>query len=113
MAGTPYPFLAGLTVAQISEFSLILAALGLSLGHITNATVGLITVGGIITIGASTYLIRYSHTIYERIKHRIAVFERGGQHRVGANARTRVSAVFGSAEDPHFLSPSRCPRSAP
>jgi predicted Kef-type K+ transport protein len=27
-------FLAGLTVAQISEFSLILAALGLSLGHI-------------------------------------------------------------------------------
>lgn len=33
-------FLAGLTVAQISEFSLILAALGLSLGHIDEQTLG-------------------------------------------------------------------------
>jgi predicted Kef-type K+ transport protein len=31
-------FLAGLTVAQISEFSLILAALGLTLGHIDRET---------------------------------------------------------------------------
>src|SRR3990167_1167118 len=36
-------FLAGLTVAQISEFSLILAALGESLGHLQQETVGLIT----------------------------------------------------------------------
>ena len=33
IAGVP-GFLAGLTVAQISEFSLIVAAMGLSLGHI-------------------------------------------------------------------------------
>lgn len=38
--------LSGLTVAQISEFSLILAALGLSLGHIDEETVGLITLVG-------------------------------------------------------------------
>jgi predicted Kef-type K+ transport protein len=61
MAAMRYPMrvglLAGLTVAQISEFSLILAALGLSLGHITGATVSLITVVGLITIGCSTYLI--------------------------------------------------------
>jgi len=50
-------FLAGLTVAQISEFSLIVAALGLSIGHITTETVGLITLVGVVTIFISTYMI--------------------------------------------------------
>jgi Kef-type K+ transport system membrane component KefB len=90
MAAMRYPvrvgFLAGLTVAQISEFSLILAALGLSLGHITNATVSLITVVGLITIGGSTYLIMYSHPIYERIKGWLAVLERPGADRVDRTA---------------------------
>jgi Kef-type K+ transport system membrane component KefB len=69
-------FLAGLTVAQISEFSLILAALGLSLGHIGNETLGLVTIVGLITIGLSTYLILYSHPIYDRIQPWLSVFER-------------------------------------
>jgi Kef-type K+ transport system membrane component KefB len=42
--------MAGLTVAQISEFSLIIAAVGLSLGHITPETMGLITLVGVTTI---------------------------------------------------------------
>jgi len=57
-------FLAGLTVAQISEFSLILAALGFSLGHINREIVSLITLVGIITIAGSTYLILYADKIY-------------------------------------------------
>ncbi|NED98145.1 cation:proton antiporter [Phytoactinopolyspora alkaliphila] len=87
MSAMRYPvrvgFLAGLTVAQISEFSLILAALGLSLGHITNATVSLITVVGLITIGGSTYLILYSHQIYDRIKRQLAVFDRTAGRKAG------------------------------
>ncbi len=82
MAAMRYPvrigFLAGLTVAQISEFSLILAALGLSLGHITSATVSLITVVGLITIGGSTYMIMYSHQLYDRLSRWLSVFERSG-----------------------------------
>lgn len=69
-------FLAGLTVAQISEFSLILAALGFNLGHITQETVGLITLVGLITISASTYMILYSHPIYEKLAPYMSVFER-------------------------------------
>jgi Kef-type K+ transport system membrane component KefB len=69
-------FKAGLTVAQISEFSLILAALGLSLGHIDAATVSLVTVVGLITIGLSTYLILYSDAIYDRLEPLLARFER-------------------------------------
>ncbi|MCF6506306.1 sodium:proton exchanger [Blastococcus sp. MG754426] len=69
-------FLAGLTVAQISEFSLVLAALGLGLGHITGDVVGLITVVGIVTIALSTYLILYSAPLYARLAPLLSVFER-------------------------------------
>jgi Kef-type K+ transport system membrane component KefB len=74
-------FLAGLTVAQISEFSLILAALGLSLGHLSEDTVGLITLVGLITISGSTYMILYSHWIYERLAPYLGLFERKIPHR--------------------------------
>jgi Kef-type K+ transport system membrane component KefB len=69
-------FLAGLTVAQISEFSLILVALGLSLGQIGPDTAGLVTAVGLITITLSTYLIYNSHAIYERLAGLLSVFER-------------------------------------
>jgi Kef-type K+ transport system membrane component KefB len=69
-------FLAGLTVAQISEFSLILAALGFTLGHIDAETVGLITLVGLITIGLSTYMILYSHPLFEKMSHLLTVFEK-------------------------------------
>ncbi len=74
-------FLAGLTVAQISEFSLILAALGLSLGHVDAETVGLITLVGLITISASTYMIIFSHPLYEWLAPWLTVFERRRPHR--------------------------------
>ncbi|PSN20759.1 sodium:proton exchanger [filamentous cyanobacterium CCP5] len=77
--------LAGLTVAQISEFSLILAALGLNLGHISEETVGLITLVGLITIGLSTYLILYSHVLYERLSPALSIFERQIPHREEAD----------------------------
>ena len=69
-------FLAGLTVAQISEFSLIFAGLGLQVGHINEEIVGLITLVGLITIGLSTYLILYSHQIYNVIHPALSIFER-------------------------------------
>jgi len=74
-------FLAGLTVAQISEFSLILGALGLSLGHINADTMGLITLVGLITISASTYMILYSHLLYERLSPWLGLFERKRAYR--------------------------------
>ena len=80
-------FLAGLTVAQISEFSLILGALGLSLGHIDADTMGLITLVGLITISASTYMILYSHSLYEQVFPWLGVFERKQVHREEAQDR--------------------------
>lgn len=74
-------FLAGLTVAQISEFSLIMGALGLSLGHIDTDTMGLITLVGLITISTSTYMILYSHPLYERFSPWLDIFERKKTYR--------------------------------
>lgn len=65
----------GLTTGQISEFSLIFAALGLSLGHINESTMGLITLIGLITIGLSTYMILYSQWIYKRLAPVLALFK--------------------------------------
>jgi Kef-type K+ transport system membrane component KefB len=59
--------LTGLNLGQISEFSLILAALGFSIGHIDQGIVGLITLVGLISIGFSTYMIQYSIWIYDQL----------------------------------------------
>jgi len=57
-------FLAGLTVAQISEFSLVFMAMGVRLGHVDIAALGMVTVVGLTTIAISTYMITYSHELY-------------------------------------------------
>ena len=61
-------FMSGLTVAQISEFSLILIALGYSFGHLNQEAVSLVTLVGVITIAGSTYLILHADKIYPWVK---------------------------------------------
>ena len=89
-------FLTGLTVAQISEFSLIFMAMGVSLGHVDTETLGLVTLVGLITIAASTYMISYSHRLYGVFEPFLGVFERRDadrEERAGAAAGSRADAV--------------------
>ncbi len=72
-------FLAGLTVAQISEFSLILVALGVKVGHLTTDILSLVTIIGLITIAGSTYLILYANKIYPHLSRYLGIFERKGE----------------------------------
>ncbi|APG24683.1 MULTISPECIES: cation:proton antiporter domain-containing protein [Syntrophotalea] len=76
--------LAGLTVAQISEFSLIVAALGLAIGHISEETMGLITLVGVVTISISTYMILYSGQLYRLLANPLRIFERSNPYREAA-----------------------------
>jgi Kef-type K+ transport system membrane component KefB/voltage-gated potassium channel Kch len=69
-------FMAGLTVAQISEFSLVLVALGSKLGHIDAKIVSLVTAVGVTTITLSTYLMLYADSIFRRIGGLLTFFER-------------------------------------
>lgn len=57
-------FLTGVTVAQISEFSLILMALGLAARHVTETEVTIVTMVGISTIAISSYGVIYSNKLY-------------------------------------------------
>jgi Kef-type K+ transport system membrane component KefB len=69
-------FLAGLTVAQISEFSLIFMAMGVTIGHVADESMGLVTLVGLVTIALSVYMITYSHTLYDWMEPLLGPFER-------------------------------------
>jgi Kef-type K+ transport system membrane component KefB len=109
--------LAGLTVAQISEFSLILAALGLQLGQVGEAEVSLITLVGVITIGLSTYMILGSDRLYQWLEKPLRLLERAHPYSEisgSSSGPSRVDVIllglgrFGSAIQrqlqPHNLS---------
>lgn len=68
--------LSGLTVAQVSEFSLILVGMGAKFGHIGDDAVGVVIMVALITIGLSTYLITHSQSIYEHVSPYLGIFER-------------------------------------
>ena len=74
-------FMAGLTVAQISEFSIIFVAMGISLGHVGKDALGLTTLVGMVTIALSTYMILYSQPLYERMAPWLGIFERRRPYR--------------------------------
>lgn len=69
-------FMAGLTVAQISEFSMILILQGVDSNIIPSEILSLVTIVGLITIAGSTYMLLYAEKIYPRIAPYLSIFER-------------------------------------
>ena len=69
-------FYAGLTVAQISEFSFILILLGYNSKLVPQSIVSLVTIVGIITITGSTLMIIYADNIYKLLSPILGIFER-------------------------------------
>lgn len=79
-------FLASVTVAQISEFSFILMAMGVSLGHLTSSNLTTVILVGAITMVSSTYLILGGEKIYNKFKNFLKLFEK---------SRTKEAALIG------------------
>jgi len=69
-------FLVGISLSQISAFSLIILTLGLSLGHVSKEIVSTLTLTLIMTIVGSTYMMVYSKSIYRGLSSFISIFER-------------------------------------
>lgn len=65
----------GLALAQISEFSLILGAVGLRLGHVDEETTSLLTVVALVTIAVSVYVYPYADAVHARLGGAFALFE--------------------------------------
>ncbi len=70
-------FRTGVALAQISEFSLILIALGFSLGQVDSAVLSLVTLVAVFTITVSSYLILYTDRLYSIMQGFMRFFERG------------------------------------
>ena len=87
-------FLAGLTVAQISEFSLIFMAMGVSIGHVAPDALGLVTLVGLVTIALSVYMITWSHHLYALCEPVLGLFERRNPFRETEEAEPETPYDF-------------------
>jgi Kef-type K+ transport system membrane component KefB len=88
-------FFAGLTVAQISEFSLILALLGVEGGFISQEVVTLLTIVGLVTITGSTLFLLYGDGLYKRIAPWLGWLERSETVRERRKKEAYDAIVFG------------------
>lgn len=61
-------FQTSVTVAQISEFSFIFAAMGVSAGLIGEGVLSVVALVGVITIAVSAYMILYTEPLYRLLK---------------------------------------------
>ena len=91
-------FLAGLTLAQNSEFSIVFVAMGIKLGHVGVQALGLTTLVGRVTITVSTYMNLYTQALNERLSPWLRIFERDHPFREVAaetqDAGTRSAQVI-------------------
>lgn len=69
-------FKAGLPIAQISEFSLVLVVLAYQAGLVSATTSATVTLIAIITIAVTTYLMHFDDELYSKIEHSLRFFER-------------------------------------
>jgi len=69
-------FMSGTILAQVSEFSLLLIAVGLRLGHINDFVVAIVTVSAIVTIVFSSYISSWSDNLYKIVHKALSIFEK-------------------------------------
>lgn len=69
-------FKAAIHLSQISEFSIILIILAASYKLVPPSAVATITFVALITIGISTYLMKYDDELYRKLEHWLRHFER-------------------------------------
>jgi Kef-type K+ transport system membrane component KefB len=88
-------FLTSVTLAQISEFSFIFAAMGFSSGLIDESILSLIGVIGLVTIAASSYMILYNHELYGIVSRRglLRFFGASAEDETKASTRARGHIV--------------------
>ncbi|MFS8131097.1 MAG: cation:proton antiporter [Candidatus Dojkabacteria bacterium] len=72
-------FLTGLTIAQISEFSLVFVLIGKEIGQVTDRTISLVTVVAIITFSVSSYLISNSDKVFDFFAPSLKIFQKKGK----------------------------------
>jgi len=76
--------LSGLHISQLSEFSLVVAAIGARLGHMDPTIVSTITLAAIVSIGISSFLMLHSETVYRFMRRYIRTSTHDPERKVQA-----------------------------
>lgn len=74
-------FMAGVSLAQISEFSLLFLAMAMEAGFVSDDAAGMMTLTGLLTFTLSTYAILYSGPLYRLCEPWLGLFERKAAQR--------------------------------
>ena len=91
-----------INLSQMSEFSLVIAALGLALGHISAETVAVLTFTFALTSVASTYAIGANHEIERAISGKLkalGVRDKGSAPEAGTDAGEAAVVLLGFYRD--------------
>lgn len=80
-----------INLAQISEFALVIGAIGVSLGHIGDRTLALLVFILVITSVSSTYMILFNHQIYKALN--------AALRKVGVTDLSHQNDAIGSQEE--------------
>lgn len=94
-------FKTGINLSQISEFSIILIVLAASTGMVSMELSAIVTLVALITITVSTYLMQYDNQIYQKIDHRLRMFERRGAVDAHHEAKEYPLILFGYKNGGH------------
>jgi Kef-type K+ transport system membrane component KefB len=69
-------FLTSISLAQVSEFSLIIVAQGMLLGHISQEILSLTVIMAVVTIVLTSYFVKYEDKIYLMLAGTLDVFDK-------------------------------------
>jgi len=73
-------FLTAISLAQVSEFSLILITQGMILGHVSQKLFTITILLAIITIALSSYFLKFEYKLYSWLSSDLSIFERINTH---------------------------------
>ncbi len=68
-------FLTGMTMGQVSEFTLVIAAIGVATGHLTTAMATVITVALVTSLAISSFGVTHAEPLYRLIQPLLRLFE--------------------------------------
>lgn len=74
--GSRSSFLTSISLAQISEFSLIIALTGVSVGHISHVVFSLAALMALVSLTLTSYLIKFENAMYSALNRFLLLFER-------------------------------------
>lgn len=101
-------FKTAIHLSQVSEFSIILITFAATSGVVADGVVPIITMVALITIGISTYMMKYDDKLYRAIDKKLGLFERKKTNQQSKNKTIYPAILLGFHKGGHeFLTAFR------